>query len=385
MLTMSMTREITQTELLYCSSESPSTKLVFGAGVLSRAAAYLNAYRDVRLLLVSDSNVAPIYAGSLRDTFEQAGYDAHLFEIPAGEGSKTLETLIGLYERCSSLRVERRDVVIAVGGGVVGDIAGMLAGTYLRGIEFIQIPTSLVSMVTASVGGKAGVNFGGAKNVIGLFKHPSVVLADTNTLDTLPEIEFRSGLGELVTVGVLGAPEIIKELESSGVELSAHLILTAIKCKSTIVNADPFERLGIRARLNLGHTFGHALEKLSGFTLPHGIAVGVGLCIACRLSVRLGLCKGEVSERVHSLLTALNLPVAFTGFSAEEVMVAMRGDKKQRGGQLQFVLPKAVGEVFLLNEDQIPPNLLEEALSFSTDDGNTIHLSRSTSEQRIIA
>jgi 3-dehydroquinate synthase len=377
MLAISMTKEIGQEELLYCPSESSSTRLVFGAGVLSRSAAYLNAYRDVRLLLVSDSNVAPIYARSVRDTLEQAGYDAHLLEIPAGEGSKTLDTLIGLYGRCSALRVERSDVVIAVGGGVVGDIGGMLAGTYLRGMEFIQIPTSLVSMVTASVGGKAGLNFGGVKNLIGLFKHPSVVLADTNTLDTLPEIEFRSGLGELVAVGVLGAPEIIEDLESSGVQLLPHLILTAVRCKSTIVKADPFERLGIRARLNLGHTFGHALEKLSGFTLPHGIAVGVGLCIACRLSVRLGLCEGEVSERVHSLLTDLNLPVAVTGYSAQELMAAMRGDKKRRGGHLQFVLPKAVGEVFLLSEDQIPPEILEEAFSFSTHDGNTIHLSRS--------
>ncbi len=368
---MSDTTEIGHTEHLFCSSDSSSTRLVLGAGLLSQACDYLTAYRHVRLLLVSDSKVASIYAKPLRDTLEQAGYDAHLLEIPAGEGSKTLDTLIDLYGRCSALQVERSDVVIAVGGGVVGDVAGMLAGTYLRGIEFIQMPTSLVSMVTAGVGGKAGVNFGDDKNLIGVFKHPSIVLADTNTLHTLPEIEFRSGLGELVTVGVLGAPEIIEQLESSGLKSLVQMVATAIKCKSTIVQADPFDRLGIRARLNLGHTFGHAIEKLSGFTLPHGLAVAVGLCIACRLAVSIGLCKEEVSERVHCLLRALNLPVAVTGYSPEQMLVAMRGDKKRRSGRLHFVLPKALGEVVLLSEDQIPPLLLEEALRISADDGKT--------------
>ena len=365
---MSDTSEIRYTEHLSYPAESSSTKLVLGAGVLSQADQELNDYRHVRLLLVSDSNVASIYARPLRQRLDEAGYDVHLLEFAAGEASKTLDTLRGLYERCSALQVERSDVVIAVGGGVVGDVAGMLAGTYLRGIEFIQAPTSLVSMVTASVGGKAGVNFGDDKNLIGLFKHPSLVLADTDTLHTLPEIEFRSGLGELVTVGVLGAPQIIEQLESSGVALLTQMIATAIKCKSAIVKADPFDSLGIRAQLNLGHTFGHALEKLSGFTLPHGLAVAVGLSIACRLAVSLGLCPKEVSDRVQSLLRTLNLPVAVSGYSVEQMLVAMRGDKKRRGGRLRFILPKAIGEVLLVSEEHIPLPLLEAALHVSTSD-----------------
>ena len=366
---MSDLKEIRQTEQVFHSEVSYSTRLVLGAGVLSQASDYLQAYRHLRLLLVSDSNVASIYAGPLKDTLEQAGYDAHLLEIPAGEGHKTLDTLHGLYERCSALQVERSDIVIAVGGGMVGDVAGMLAGTYLRGLEFIQMPTSLVSMVTASVGGKVGVNFGGHKNLIGLFKHPSLVLADTETLHTLPEIEFRSGLGELITVGVLGAPEIIEQLESNGLELLPQMVCAAIKCKIAIVEADPFDRLGIRAQLNLGHTFGHALEKLSGFTLPHGLAVAVGLCIACRLAVSLGLCKADVSERVHRLLTELNLPVALKGYWPEQILLAMRGDKKRSHGRLHFVLPKAIGEVTLVSEDEIPPPLLEDALRVSACGG----------------
>lgn len=366
---MNKTRETADAEHLMFSLDSSQTELVLGAGVLSRAGDYLHAYRHVRLLLVSDSNVAPIYAGPLRDTLAQAGYDASLLEIQAGEENKTLDTLIRLYEGCTALQVERSDVVIAVGGGVVGDVAGMLAGTYLRGIEFIQAPTSLVSMVTASVGGKAGVNFGSNKNMIGLFKHPSIVLADTDALRTLPEIEFRSGLGELVTVGVLGAPQIIEQLESSGLESLTQMVATAIKCKSEIVKADPLDHLGIRAQLNLGHTFGHALEKLSGFTLPHGLAVAVGLGLACRLAVSLGICKTEVSERVHRLLRTLNLPVAVSGYSPQQILLAMRADKKRQYGRLQFVLPKAVGEVVLVSEDQIPHQLLEEALRFPANDG----------------
>ena len=174
-----------------------------------------------------------------------------------------------------------------------------------------------------------------------------------------------------MTVGVLGAPQIIEQLESSGLKLLTQMVATAIKCKSTIVQADPFDRLGIRARLNLGHTFGHAIEKLSGFTFPHGLAVAVGLCIACRLAESLGLCKEEVSERVHCLLKALNLPVAVTGYSPEQMLTAMRGDKKRRSGRLHFVLPKALGDVCLLSEDQIPPLLLEEALRISAYDGKT--------------
>lgn len=367
---MSNIKDNWPTERLNLSFGSPRTEFWLGAGLLARPSDYLNAYRHSnRLLLVSDSNVAPLYAIPLRDTLAREGYDAHLLEIRGGEGGKTLDTLTHLYDRCLSLQVERGDVVIALGGGVVGDVAGMLAGTYLRGIEFIQMPTSLVSMVTASVGGKAGVNFGGYKNLIGLFKHPSIVLADTDTLRTLPEVEFRSGVGELVTVGVLGAPEIIEQLESSGLESLTRMIAAAVKCKSEIVEADPFERLGIRVRLNLGHTFGHALEKLSNFTLPHGLAVAVGLRIACRLAVELGLCSEAVSERIRRLLVALNLPFAVTRYSPEQMLAAMRGDKKRRGGQLQVVLPKAIGEVVLVSEDELPPGLLKKVLRTSTWDG----------------
>ncbi|HEX8149378.1 MAG TPA: 3-dehydroquinate synthase family protein [Pyrinomonadaceae bacterium] len=345
------------------------TSVVLGEGVLARGCDLLRDHKGVRLLLVSDANVAPLYAAPLREALEGGGYDAHLLEIPAGEEGKSLDTLTRLYEECRALEVERSDVVLAVGGGVVGDVAGMLAGTYLRGLGLIQVPTSLVAMVTASVGGKVGVNFGGYKNLVGLFKQASLVLADTHTLRTLPPVEFRSGLGELVTVGVLGAPEIVEQLEASGTQSLSRLVSAAIECKHSIVRADPFDRLGVRARLNLGHTFGHALERLSGFTLAHGLAVAVGLRLACRLAVRLGLCAEEVSERVRSLLVALDLPTALTGYAPERMLEAMRGDKKRRGGRLQFILPKAIGEVTLVGQEEIPAPLLEEVLRATVWEG----------------
>ncbi|MET0622381.1 MAG: 3-dehydroquinate synthase family protein [Pyrinomonadaceae bacterium] len=359
---MDHAEETGHVERMRFSFDSARTEFVLAEGALTRPLRYLNAYRDVKLLIISDSNLVQPYARPLRDTLEGSGFDARLLLTPAGEEGKTLNTLTRLYEQCLALEVERGDVVVAVGGGAVGDVAGVLAGTYLRGLEFIQVPTTLLSMVTASLGGKAGINFGGYKNLVGVFKHPSVVIADPHALRTLPEIEFRSGLGELVTVGVLGAPEIVEQMESGGLLSLPQMIAAAVRCKGAIVEADPFDRLGVRARLNLGHTFGHALERLSGFTLPHGLAVATGLNIACDLAVRLSLCAGAVAERVRRLTLALNLPTTTEGYSPEQVLAAMRGDKKRRGGRLQFVLPKALGEVVLVGEEQIPPALLEDAL-----------------------
>jgi 3-dehydroquinate synthase len=339
-----------------------TTELILGHGVLRQAVDLLDRYRGVRLLLVTDSQVAQLYTHSLRDSLIYAGYDAHVLLVPAGEEAKTLDTLTRLYTVCQALQVERHDVVVAVGGGAIGDVAGMLAGTYLRGLVFVQIPTTLVAQVTASIGGKVGVNFGGYKNVIGMFNQPALVLGDVTTLETLPSAEFRSGLGELVTVGVLGAPQIFEALETRGTADLTSLIAQAIICKSRIVEADPFDQMGVRARLNLGHTFGHALEKLSDFTLPHGLAVAVGLHIACRLAVALDLCPAALCERIHATLRALDLPVGLTGYDPQVVLQAMRGDKKRSGGRLQWVLPVALGHVELVGEERVPVDLLLRVL-----------------------
>ena len=354
--------ETAHTLKLTVEGRAESTDILLGPGVLAEAPALLTPYCGGRLLLVTDEHIRPLYAEPLREVLRDAGFAATLASVPAGEESKTLETLSRLYAATHAAGLDRSDAVVAVGGGMVGDVAGMLAGTYMRGLALVQVPTSLVAMVTASVGGKVGVNFDAHKNLVGLFKQPSHVLADTDTLRTLPETEYLSGLGELVNVGVLGAPELFESMERDGAARLHTLVAAAIRCKCDIVAADPFDRLGIRARLNLGHTFGHAFETLSDFTLAHGLAVSVGLHVATRVAAELGICDAGLPGRVRRTLEALSLPTTLKGYRAEDVMDAMRHDKKRSGGKLRWVLPTAVGEVRVVGQDEVPPGLVERLL-----------------------
>lgn len=359
---MNPTVETAHTLKLTVEGRPESTDILLGPGVLSEAPALLAPYGGGRLLLVTDEHVRPLYAEPLRDALRDAGFAATLTCVPAGEDSKTLETLSLLYAEAHKTGLDRSDAVVAVGGGMVGDVAGMLAGTYMRGLALVQVPTSLVAMVTASVGGKVGVNFDAHKNLIGVFKQPSHVIADTETLRTLPETEYLSGLGELVNVGVLGAPAVFESLERDGAARLHTLVAAAIRCKCDLVAADPFDRLGIRARLNLGHTFGHAFETLSGFTLAHGLAVSVGLHVAARVAAELGFCDAGLPERVRRTLQALKLPTSLKGYRAGDVMDAMRHDKKRSGGKLRWVLPTAVGDVRVVGQEEVPPGLVERVL-----------------------
>jgi 3-dehydroquinate synthase len=343
------------------SSESNTTVLL-GRGLLASASDCLQRYRSRQLLLISDEHVMPLYGNTLLDELKSNGYEVAHSTIPAGEAAKSLDTLAYLYDVCLSKRIERGDVIVAAGGGAVGDTAGMLAATYLRGLELVQVPTTLVAIITASIGGKVGVNFKHHKNLIGAFKHPSLILADTETLSTLPQLEFRSGLGELITVGVLGAPEIFLALESKGLLDFEPLMAGAIRCKKSIVEADPYDQLGIRAKLNLGHTFGHALETLSNFTLPHGLAVAVGLHIATTLAASLKICAADLPDRIRRALVSLDLPTTLNGYRSDDVIEAMQSDKKRGQGQLRWVLPKSIGDVVLVEESQVPLTLLRDVL-----------------------
>jgi 3-dehydroquinate synthase len=349
------------TRLKLCAA-SAETEVIVGHNTLAHLGELLEAYRSANLVLITDQHIAPLYALPLRLHLEERAYRVHLLEIAAGEESKTLSTLTHLYEVCQDLHIERSDVVLTIGGGAIGDVGGMLAGTYLRGLDLIHIPTSLVGMVSASIGGKAGINFRESKNIIGMFKFPKFIFMDLDLLNTLPDLEIRSGIGELVTVGVLGAPTIFEALEAHGAADLENLIVAAIQCKAAIVEADPFDRLGIRAKLNLGHTFGHALEKLSGFSLPHGLAVAIGLHIASRLAAAIELCPKELPERICRTLQALGLPTTLTGYLPGDVLHAMELDKKRTGGRLHYALPVTLGEVVLVSEEQIPRHLLEEIL-----------------------
>lgn len=348
------------THLNLTAGEPSHTEIIFGRGVLKELPVYLSNYSDRQVVIVSDEAVAELHAATLLQSLVNAGFKAQLLTIPAGEKSKTLETMVNLYGACHDLHVGRSDLILGVGGGVVGDVAAMLAGTYLRGLDVIQIPTTLLAMASSSFGGKGGVNFRGYKSLIGMFKHPLLVLADPDVLDTLPPVEFRSGLGELINVGVLGAPEIFEALESDGIRGLENLIIAAIRCKMKFIEADPYDRLDIRAKLHLGHNFGHALEKLSGFTLPHGIAVSVGLHIASQLAARMELCPPSLPERVRHTLLSIDLPATLNGYEPEQVIAAMR--KKAPRGRLRVILPTTLGEVTFVDEEQIPLDVLRGLL-----------------------
>ena len=262
-----------------------------------------------------------------------------------------MATVAGLYERFVEAKLDRRSPVIALGGGVVGDMAGFAAATYLRGVPFVQIPTSLLAMVDASVGGKTGVDLPQGKNLVGVFKQPALVLIDPAVLSTLPPAEFRSGLAEVVKHGIIGAPALFEALEGKDGAIPpslAELIADAVRVKVAVVEEDPFER-GRWAVLNLGHTFGHAIEMVSGYRIV--TARVWRLAWRRRHAWRPGeVCDPALVERVEGLLERLELPTRALGFSPEQIVAAMATDKKRAGSRLRFVLPRAIGDVDVFDD-----------------------------------
>lgn len=302
-----------------------------------------------RCALVSQPAIAAAQAEPLLASLVEAGFDPALVEMPDGEAHKTLATVAGLLDAFVAAGLDRRSPVIALGGGVVGDVAGFAAATYLRGVPLVQVPTSLLAMVDASVGGKTGVDLPQGKNLVGAFKQPALVVIDPETLRTLPSDEFRSGLAEVVKAGMIGDPGLFEVMEGRAVLPLPDLIARAVQVKVAVVQEDPFEQ-GRRAALNLGHTFGHAYETLSGYRLRHGEGVSIGLVAATRLAARLALCDPALPARVENLLERLGLPVQAPGFAPQQVLAAMGADKKRIGGRLRFVLPRALGAVELMDD-----------------------------------
>lgn len=325
--------------------------IVIGDGLLVELGAALVAagLRPGRCAVVTNPAVRTAHAGRLVQGLCEAGFEPTVAEIPEGEAHKTVATVASLYEAFVDAGLDRRSPVIALGGGVVGDVAGFAAATYLRGVPFVQAPTSLLAMVDASVGGKTGVDLPQGKNLVGAFKQPDLVIVDLETLRTLPSDEFRAGLAEVVKHGMIGDPGLFEALESREGGLTpplrlADLVARAVRVKVAVVEEDPFEQ-GRRAVLNLGHTFGHALEVLSDFRLRHGEGVAIGLALATRLAALTRVCDMALIERVETLLARLELPTRVPGFAPEDVLAAMATDKKRVGSRLRFVLPRAVGDV----------------------------------------
>jgi 3-dehydroquinate synthase len=307
--------------------------------------------------VVADTNLAGP-AQTVVASLQTAGFRTALHQIAPGETSKSLAVASSLYDALADLPADRKTLVVAVGGGVVGDLAGFAAATWNRGLPLFMVPTSLLAMVDSSVGGKVGINHPRGKNLIGAFHQPVGVWIDTAFLQTLPLREYRSGLAEVVKYGVILDAEFFAWLEEHCSELLAqqaaavrHIVARSCQLKAEVVAADERELTGLRAVLNYGHTFAHAIETVAGYgTWLHGEAVAVGMVCASRLAERRGLIPAELTQRQQALLTALGLPTRLEPWPIEALIRVMASDKKAEAGRLRFVLPTRLGEVRLFDE-----------------------------------
>ena len=322
-------------------------------------------------LVVTDGNLAEL-AAPLADALPGVGVTAGLHVVEPGERSKSWEALPPIFEALLDLKADRRACVVAVGGGVVGDLAGFAAASFMRGVALIQVPTSLLAMVDSSVGGKTGVNLPRGKNLAGAFHQPAGVLIDPDALSTLPDREFAGGLAEVVKYGVIADADFFARLETNAAAILARepsvlvpLIARCCELKAAVVAADEFETTGVRATLNYGHTFAHAFENLAGYgVLSHGEAVSVGMTCAARLAVARGLIEAEVFARQTALLERFGLPTALPAagdFAPGDVLAAMRTDKKSVAGALRLILPVRLGAVRVFAD--VPEEEVTGALS----------------------
>ena len=329
-----------------------------GTGNIDETGPFLASLGKVsHAVVITDDNVQDPHALNVAESLGRESIEVEIISVEPGEPTKSVDMAAGLWQGLLDLGADRKTVVVAVGGGVVGDLAGFIAATFARGIRFLQVPTSLLAQVDSSVGGKVGVNLPTAKNMVGAFLQPVGVLIDTATLDTLPEREYLAGLGEVVKYGVILDAKLFELFENNierllkrDHELLADVISQCCRLKAGVVQQDEREETGLRAMLNYGHTFGHAFETLAGYgQILHGEGVSIGMLCASRLAERLGRVGPECTARQSDLLSALGLPVEVPDLDTNAIMEAMMHDKKVAHGKLRFVLPTEMGRVELVS------------------------------------
>lgn len=365
-----------------------SYSIDIGAALLSRAheilrGAWSHFPAAPHAVLITDHHVAPLFADPLAKQLATHGWRISTFVVPAGESSKALAAVGRLWEDLLACGADRHSVVLAVGGGVVGDLAGFVAATYTRGIPLIQVPTTLLAQVDSSVGGKVGINLPGSKNMVGAFWQPRYVLIDTETLRTLPEREYRAGLAEVVKYGVIMDEDLFAYLETHldfiqrrDPEVMQHIVTRCCRLKADVVEIDEREETGRRAILNYGHTFGHALEALTGYDqLLHGEAVAMGMDAAARLAVALGRWDAACWQRQRRLLEALGLPQRWPQVDLPQVMQVMQHDKKSAQGALRLILPSRLGHVELVRD--VEPSLIHRVMRECQDPSSASPAARS--------
>jgi 3-dehydroquinate synthase len=338
-----------------------SYTILVGPGLLTGAGAHLlDVLPQKRVVVVTDESVARLHLVTLQRSLDAAGIAHDAVVLPAGEGTKDFAHLQHLVEALLDRRIERRTMLVALGGGVIGDLTGVAAALLLRGLDFVQLPTTLLSQVDSSVGGKTGINTRHGKNLVGAFHQPRLVLADTSVLDTLPRRELLAGYAEVAKYGLLGDAEFFAWLESNGSAVierdgpeRRHAVAHSCRMKARIVAADERET-GERALLNLGHTFGHAFEAELGYgaELLHGEAVAIGMVLAFDLSVRLGLCPPADATRARRHLAKVGLPTGLAGrnWPPQRLLAHMSRDKKVVDGKLTFILARGIGRAFISRE-----------------------------------
>ncbi|MBN1811308.1 MAG: 3-dehydroquinate synthase [Anaerolineae bacterium] len=335
-----------------------------GDGILPRVGESLQAagaLPGTTVAVVSNDVVAPLYAGQVMESLQAAGFAPFTCIIPDGEQHKALDPVASLYDQFLAGDLDRSSTVLALGGGVTGDIAGFAAASFMRGVRFVQVPTTLLAMTDASVGGKTGVDLPQGKNLVGAFKQPEMVFVDLAVLETLPEEEVRAGMAEVIKHGVIGAPDLFAELEMPNLQspISIPQLARSIRVKIDVVEEDPFES-GRRAVLNLGHTTAHGLERLSGFGMRHGDAVSVGMVAAARIANKIGLAGAALVDRIETMLAAWGLPIVCPPHDADAIYGAMAHDKKKRGKVLRWVLPREIGVVEIVED--VPQEMVKAVL-----------------------
>jgi len=348
-----------------------SYDILISRNILSKVGEFIsNILEPSRIIIITHPSVRKLFGDEIESGLANVGYSPNLIEIPEGETSKSLRQVELIYDRMLELKCDRKSVLIALGGGVVGDLTGFTAATFQRGIPFIQIPTTLLSQVDSSVGGKTAVNHPRGKNMIGAFYQPKLVVIDLNTLSTLPKNQLRAGLSEVVKYGVIANEKLFIFLENNIKKILCldskcleYIVKTSCAIKARIVEKDERESK-YRMILNFGHTFGHAIETLTNYTeYLHGEAISIGMVQAALLSVESGLCNKELPKRITNLLKEFGLPTQEHDLKSKDIIESMRHDKKNSHNKFRFVLPKAIGSVDII--DDVPETLIQSVLDRS--------------------
>ncbi|OGO24147.1 MAG: 3-dehydroquinate synthase [Chloroflexi bacterium RBG_16_51_9] len=344
-----------------------SYDVIIGAGLLAQTGSRLKELGfSGKAVIVSDPRVKKLYGNALRQSLTDSGFEALFLQVPQGEEQKSLETAGKLYNELTKFHAERNTPILALGGGVIGDLTGFVGATYMRGVPLIQIPTTLLSQGDSSIGGKTAVNHGKLKNMVGAFYHPRLTISDVSTLKTLSPRELSDGLSEIIKHGVILDAEFFLYLEKNLAKIRAldEAVLEKVVARSAAIKAGMVEKdeldLGLRNILNFGHTVGHAIESVSGLKIWHGEAVAIGMLAEADISNRLGMLSTKELERMEKVIAGAGLPTRIPSLPVKDMLQAMQHDKKIVGGKIKFVLPKKIGEMFIT--DEVKPTIVEDVL-----------------------